>query len=116
VDSLPPPQTGGVERARPSCAVATARPQAATLALLALGARVPQILLNARRGDAGVLSGATAALNVAGCAVRAFTTATLTQDGLLLAGCLVQGVLCSIILAQVLRSKPAVPATASGAA
>ena len=74
--------------------------QATNIAALALGSRLPQILLNLRRGNAGVLSVTTCLLNVAGNAARVFTTAVLTGDWLLLGGYLSQGTLNSILLCQ----------------
>ncbi len=52
--------------------------QMSTIAVMAVGARLPQIWLNWRRGNAGVLSVVTCCLNVAGCVVRIFTTLVLT--------------------------------------
>lgn len=52
--------------------------QMSTIVVMAVGARMPQIWLNWRRGNAGVLSVATCCLNVAGCVVRIFTTVVLT--------------------------------------
>lgn len=65
--------------------------QASTILAMALGSRLPQIVLNWRRGDAGVLSVASCGLNVAGNAARVFTTLVLTRDPLLLGGILTQG-------------------------
>ena len=53
--------------------------QAATIPLIALGGRVPQIVMNWKRGNAGNLSLLTALMNVAGCLARAFTSVVLTQ-------------------------------------
>ena len=78
--------------------------QASTIFIVALGGRVPQILLNARRGDSGQLSAATSALNLAGNVARVFTTLVLTGDGLNLAGACVQGVLNSVLLGQCWRT------------
>lgn len=74
--------------------------QASTIFIVALGGRLPQILLNARRGDSGQLSAATSALNLAGNAARVFTTVVLTGDFLNLAGALVQAGLNGTLLAQ----------------
>lgn len=74
--------------------------QASTIFIVALGGRLPQIVLNARRGDSGQLSGATSALNLAGNAARVFTTVVLTGDFLNLVGALVQAVLNGTLLAQ----------------
>ena len=81
--------------------------QAANVAVLALGSRVPQIVLNVRRGDAGLLSATSCALNVAGNAARAFTTLVLTRDALLLAGALTQGALNGVLLWQALATRRA---------
>ena len=74
--------------------------QASTIFIVALGGRLPQIVLNARRGDSGQLSGATSALNLAGNFARVFTTVVLTGDFLNLVGALVQAVLNGTLLAQ----------------
>jgi hypothetical protein len=47
--------------------------------LISQSCRLPQILLNMKRGDSGLLSLTTCVLNVGGCIVRAFTTIVLTQ-------------------------------------
>jgi hypothetical protein len=65
--------------------------QASTILTMALGSRLPQIILNWRRGNAGMLSVMSCGLNVAGNAARIFTTLVLTRDPLLLAGILTQG-------------------------
>jgi hypothetical protein len=65
--------------------------QASTIVTMALGSRLPQILLNWRRGDAGMLSVTSCGLNVAGNAARVFTTLVLTRDPLLLGGIVTQG-------------------------
>ncbi|CAG9466976.1 unnamed protein product [Pedinophyceae sp. YPF-701] len=74
--------------------------QACTIPMLALGGRVPQIVLNFRRGNSGELSGATCALNLAGNVARVFTTAVLTQDRLMLVAAATQGVLNLTLLLQ----------------
>jgi hypothetical protein len=65
--------------------------QASNIAIMALGSRLPQILLNMRRGNAGMLSVTTCLLNVAGNAARIFTTIVLTGDLLMLGGACSQG-------------------------
>lgn len=65
--------------------------QASNIAVMALGSRLPQILLNMRRGNAGMLSVTTCLLNVAGNAARIFTTIVLTGDLLMLGGACSQG-------------------------
>ncbi|KAL6756521.1 hypothetical protein V8C86DRAFT_2647007 [Haematococcus lacustris] len=75
--------------------------QFSTLFVMAVGGRLPQIVLNIKRGNAGVMSLTTSALNVVGNVVRIFTTLVLTQDMLLLAGCVTGGILNAVILWQV---------------
>ncbi len=48
--------------------------QMATVFVMATCSRLPQILLNIRRGNAGMMSLTTCLLNVAGNSVRVFTT------------------------------------------
>lgn len=79
--------------------------QLSTIGMMALGSRLPQILLNIRRGNAGMLSVTTCGLNVAGNVIRLFTTSVLTQDWSLLAGAGIQGVMNSILLYQSLRTE-----------
>eukprot|EP00878_Enallax_costatus_P014594 GHUV01015267.1.p2 GENE.GHUV01015267.1~~GHUV01015267.1.p2 ORF type:complete len:196 (+),score=79.51 GHUV01015267.1:1313-1900(+) len=74
--------------------------QASNIITMALGSRLPQIVLNMRRGNAGVLSVMTCLLNVAGNTARIFTTVVLTGDMLLMAGYLSQGTLNTILLCQ----------------
>ncbi|KAK9866383.1 hypothetical protein WJX84_006613 [Apatococcus fuscideae] len=76
--------------------------QAATIPLIALGGRVPQIVMNWKQGNAGQLSLLTTLMNVAGCIARTFTSIVLTQDMLNLTSCVVQGILNSILLYQIL--------------
>ncbi|KAF6256648.1 hypothetical protein COO60DRAFT_1285343 [Scenedesmus sp. NREL 46B-D3] len=78
--------------------------QASNIVTMALGSRLPQIILNMRRGNAGVLSVTTCLLNVAGNAARIFTTIVLTGDMLMLGGFLSQGTLNSILLFQSLTT------------
>jgi hypothetical protein len=78
--------------------------QAATIIIMALGSRLPQILLNMQRGNSGVLSVTTCLLNVAGNAARTFTTIVLTGDTLLLGGILTQGAMNSVLLWQSLTT------------
>lgn len=65
--------------------------QASNIAIMALGSRLPQIVLNMKRGNAGMLSVTTCLLNVAGNAARIFTTIVLTGDMLMLGGACSQG-------------------------
>jgi hypothetical protein len=92
--------------------------QASNIITMALGSRLPQIILNMRRGNAGVLSVTTCLLNVAGNAARIFTTIVLTGDMLMLGGFLSQGTLNSILLFQSLKTaqQRRKAAAASGAA
>lgn len=61
------------------CSVCSTALQAGTILIIALGGRLPQILLNARRGNSGELSTSTCALNLAGNLARVMTTLVLTQ-------------------------------------
>jgi hypothetical protein len=67
---------------------------------MSLGARVPQIWLNWKRGGSGELSLITCALSVVGNGARLFTTAVLTSDFLLLASTLAQFVLNGVLTVQ----------------
>ena len=53
--------------------------QAGTILIIALGSRLPQIMLNMKRGNSGELSTTTSALNLAGNLARVMTTIVLTQ-------------------------------------
>ncbi|MEW5319472.1 MAG: hypothetical protein WDW38_010621 [Sanguina aurantia] len=88
----------------------------ATIGVMAFGARLPQIVLNVRRGNAGMMSLTTCCLNVAGNSARVFTTLVLVHDLNVLWGCLrsararvplspPQGILNSILLYQTLTSR-----------
>ena len=74
--------------------------QACSAVLLALGGRLPQIVLNLRRGNSGELSPASTGLSVAGNLARVFTTITLVGDPIILATASSQLVLNSILLYQ----------------
>jgi mannose-P-dolichol utilization defect 1 len=76
--------------------------QACSMALLALGGRLPQILLNLRRGNSGELSVTSTALSVAGNVARVFTTLTLVGDPIILMTALSQLALNGILLGQTL--------------
>jgi len=84
---------------------------------MALGGRLPQIILNFQRGNSGELSGVSTGLSVAGNLARVFTTLTLVGDPLILATASSQLVLNSIVLYQVLdtarREKAVVVAAAT---
>lgn len=79
--------------------------QASTIAIVALGGRVPQIVLNWKRGGSGQLSVLTCGLNLAGNAARIFTTLVLTGDTLNLVGAVTQGVLNATLVAQCLATR-----------
>eukprot|EP00877_Chromochloris_zofingiensis_P005711 jgi/Chrzof1/15140/Cz09g28190.t1 len=79
--------------------------QASSILVMALGSRLPQIILNIRRGNAGMLSATTCLLNVAGNSARIFTTLVLTGDMLLLQGVVTQGCLNAVLLYQSVRSE-----------
>ena len=74
--------------------------QACSAVLLALGGRLPQIILNIRRGNSGELSSASTGLSVAGNLARVFTTISLVGDPIILATAASQLVLNSILLYQ----------------
>ncbi|GFR42197.1 hypothetical protein Agub_g3087 [Astrephomene gubernaculifera] len=90
--------------------------QLSTVGVMVVGARLPQIVLNFRRGDAGVLAPATCALNVAGCLVRVFTTLVLTRDVIILGGCVTQLLLNAILLYQSIATPGKQLAAATAAA
>lgn len=88
-----------------ACSVATLKLlQALSMALLALGGRLPQILLNIRRGNSGELSMISCGLSVAGNVARVFTTLTLVGDPIILATAASQLVLNSVLLWQTLNT------------
>lgn len=74
--------------------------QAASSVGLALGSRIPQILLNWRQGTTGELSIIMFIANGLGCLIRIFTTIALTGDMLLLSNCVFHFVLNAIIIVQ----------------
>ncbi|GIL64190.1 hypothetical protein Vafri_18167 [Volvox africanus] len=88
--------------------------QMSTVVVMAVGARVPQIWLNMKRGNAGVLSPLTCLLNVAGCVVRVFTTAVLTRDGIIMGGCVTQLILNAILLYQSIATPGKISAADTG--
>ena len=53
--------------------------QASTIVMIAVGARIPQIVMNYKRGNSGELSLLTCLMNVMGCVTRLFTTFVLTK-------------------------------------
>ena len=70
--------------------------------LMSLGGRLPQILLNWKRGNSGELSSASTGLSVLGNIARVFTTIVLVGDPIILATASTQLVLNSILLSQIL--------------
>lgn len=78
--------------------------QGSSMLLLSLGSRVPQIVMNWRRGNTGELSLTTSLLNFSGNIARLFTTCVLTQDALILAGTGLQTVMNGILVAQIWKS------------
>lgn len=78
--------------------------QASCMALLALGGRLPQIILNVRRGNSGELSIMSTGLSAAGNLARVFTTITLVGDPIILATATSQLVLNTILLYQTLET------------
>jgi mannose-P-dolichol utilization defect protein 1 len=90
--------------------------QAVSVALLALGGRLPQIVLNLRRGDSGELSLISCGLSVAGNLARVFTTLTLVGDPIILATAGSQLVLNSVLLWQTVATARRAQAAAGLAA
>lgn len=78
--------------------------QAMSVALIAFGGRLPQIILNARRGNSGELSAASTGLSLAGNVARVFTTITLVGDPVILAGAMSQMLLNGILLLQIIQT------------
>lgn len=100
-----------------ACSVATLRLlQASCVALLALGGRLPQIVLNVRRGNSGELSIISCGLSVAGNLARVFTTLTLVGDPIILATAMSQLVLNSVLLWQTLDTARQLRASVAGVA
>jgi hypothetical protein len=67
---------------------------------MALGARVPQIWLNYKRGNSGELSLITCALSCLGNLARLFTTVILTADIVLFASTFAQFLLNGVLTWQ----------------
>lgn len=78
------------------------------------GARIPQILLNLRRGNSGELSVMSTGLSVCGNAMRVFTTLALVRDPLILAGAASQLLLNGILLSQTIATARQRQAVAAG--
>lgn len=83
--------------------------QMSTIFVMATCSRIPQIMLNAKRGNAGMMSLTTCVLNVLGNAVRIFTTIVLTKDVINLSASMTQGVLNSILLYQTVLTRRGLP-------
>lgn len=86
--------------------------QTGTVVMMAC-ARIPQILLNLRRGNSGELSMASTGLSVIGNAMRVFTTLALVKDPFILVGAGSQLCLNGILLWQTMdtaRQRSAVAA------
>lgn len=75
--------------------------------VMSVGARMPQIWLNFRRGNTGELSILTFALSSVGNLIRVYTTAVLTSDMLLVFGTASQFLLNGIITVQCLQTEMA---------
>lgn len=68
--------------------------------MLALGSRLPQIVMNIRRGNSGELSMLSTGLSLAGNLARVLTTVVLVKDAIILAGAATQGVLNAVLMWQ----------------
>jgi len=78
--------------------------QACTLGILVVGARLPQIAMNVRRGGTGELSSATYLLQLLGNLARVYTSFVLTGDLLLIGFAVVLASCNLVILLQILAS------------
>jgi hypothetical protein len=74
---------------------------------MSVGARIPQIVLNMRRGNTGELAVISFALSTIGNIIRVFTTMVLTSDIILLASTVMQALLNGIITVQCLQTEMA---------
>lgn len=72
---------------------------------MGLGARVPQIWLNYKRGNSGELAPITCGLSTAGNLVRIYTTIVLTADAILIASTAVQFVFNGILFIQCMQTE-----------
>lgn len=79
--------------------------QAFSVLLLALGGRIPQIMLNIRRGNSGELSIISTGLSLVGNLARVFTTVVLVGDPIILASAASQLALNSILMYQILETE-----------
>jgi len=76
--------------------------QSLVIVILAVFGRIPQIVLNLRRGNSGELSFISTFLSVLGNVARVFTTWALVNDGIIMATAISQLILNSILLGQIL--------------
>ncbi|KAI8104555.1 hypothetical protein M9434_003110 [Picochlorum sp. BPE23] len=76
--------------------------QSLVIVILAVFGRIPQIILNLRRGNSGELSFMSTFLSVLGNVARVFTTWALVNDGIIMATAISQLILNSILLGQIL--------------
>ncbi|WPT15237.1 Mannose-P-dolichol utilization defect 1 protein-like protein [Picochlorum sp. SENEW3] len=76
--------------------------QSLVIVILAVFGRIPQIVLNLRRGNSGELSFMSTFLSVLGNVARVFTTWALVNDGIIMATAISQLILNSILLGQIL--------------
>lgn len=75
--------------------------QSLVIVILAVLGRIPQVVLNWRRGNSGELSFGSTLLSVIGNGCRVYTTLALVKDPIIMATALSQLCLNSILLAQI---------------
>ena len=86
----------------PLCADATLRwLQSLVIVILAVLGRIPQVVLNYRRGNSGELSFGSTLLSVIGNACRVYTTLALVKDPIIMATAVSQLFLNGILLFQI---------------
>ncbi|PSC70826.1 Mannose-P-dolichol utilization defect 1 [Micractinium conductrix] len=90
--------------------------QAGSVVMMAVGGRLPQILLNVKRGNSGELSLLTCALSLAGNLARVFTTMALVKDPIILGSAATQAVLNGILTYQTIDTARRARAKAAAAA
>lgn len=78
--------------------------QSLVIVILAVFGRIPQVILNFRRGNSGELSFGSTLLSVLGNVARVFTTWAIVNDTIIMATALSQLVLNSILLLQIIRT------------
>lgn len=89
-----------------SCSPSTLQAlQASSVVVLALGGRVPQIVMNIQRGNSGELSILSTGLSLLGNFARVITTMVLVKDVLILSSSISQAVLNAILLWQCLQTR-----------